>query len=275
MRHTTSSASLTYSPDGSMLRFEFSYSAAMVAMLKTQVPSSARRWDPATKTWAVAPAYADQCRALAQTYLGISLPEPQPPLFSATEPTTQLIELRYLGTTKNRGDDERTALGHDGHEWRFVFPESVLRSWFGLDSDPGAASTLYAVLGIGRSAGDAEIKRAFKSAARQWHPDVCSEPNATAMFQRINEAYQILGNARLRARYDVGLTLEATAGATRRNDSWRAPLRCGWLLVTATPQLGRLMVSEIHQWTDIVNAAGQALVTSWRFGDDNYTERWV
>lgn len=270
--------SLQYSPDGAALRFAFDYDRAMVAALKSTIPSGARRWDPASKAWMIAPQYEDVCRALALQYLRVNLSKPQPPLLAVnTEPTTELIELRYLGQAKDRGGDDRSAYGHDGQDWRFIFPESVLRAWFGLDSnDPAAASTLYAVLGIGRGAAGAEIKRAFRAAARQWHPDVCSEPNATQIFQRINEAYEVLSNPATRARYDAGLALEASVGSVPTNGAaWKPPLRCGYLLVTAIAQLGRLLVQDIHQWTEIVDGRGRALVTSWRFGDDSYTERWI
>lgn len=269
-------AALDYTPTGDALRFNFKYNSAMVAALKGQIPSADRRFDWASKTWLVAPRHEDTCIALAARFLGACVRRPQPPLINATEPVTELIELRYLGTAKERGGDERTAFGHDGADWRFIFPERVLRTWFGLDDSPASDATLYAVLGVQRGAADTEIRRAFRAAARQWHPDVCSEPNATEAFQRINEAYQVLSDPRTRARYDAGLALEASFGvqSSQIATAWRAPLRCGYLLVNGTPQLGRLLVDEILQWTEIVRG-GKTLVTSWTYGDDTYTERWV
>ncbi len=272
------SATLEYTPKGDALKFSFDYDQAMVAALKSTIPSSGRRFDWDSKVWLVAPQYEDQCRKLALRFLNVNLGRAQRTFFDTPDTVTELIELRYLGSTKDRGGDVRTASGHDGQTWRFIFPESVLKNWFGIiDNDPTSENTLYAVLGIGRSSPGSDIKRAFKSAARQWHPDVCNEPNATQVFQRINEAYQILSNPKMRARYDAGLALEASMDRPKTDlfeSSWRAPLRCGYLLVTATMQLGRLLVSDIHQWTEIVKG-GKTLVTSWRYGDDTYTERWV
>lgn len=269
-------AALDYTPTGDALRFSFDYNSAMVAALKGQIPSADRRFDWASKTWLVAPRHEDTCIALAARFLGACVRRPQPPLLNSAPSVTELIELRYLGAAKERGGDERTAFGHDGTDWRFIFPEEVLREWFGLDSSaPGGDTTLYAVLGIRRGAAEDEIKRAFRATARQWHPDVCSEPNATQVFQRINEAYQVLSDPSMRARYDAGLALESSLGASVPVSSvWRPPLRCGYLLVNATPQLGRLLVTEILQWTEIIRG-GKTLVTSWQFGDDTYTEKWV
>ena len=61
---------------------------------------------------------------------------------------------------------------------------------------------LYEVLGVERGASDAEIKRAFRKFAQQWHPDVNQEGEAQECFKEINDAYQILSDPERRARYD-------------------------------------------------------------------------
>ncbi len=60
----------------------------------------------------------------------------------------------------------------------------------------------YVVLGVERAASDAEIKRAFRKLAQQWHPDVNTEPGAQERFKEINEAYQVLSDPERRQRYD-------------------------------------------------------------------------
>ena len=61
----------------------------------------------------------------------------------------------------------------------------------------------YAILGVPRTASDAEIKRAFRKLAQQWHPDVNDEPAAQERFKEINEAYQVLSDPDRRQRYDT------------------------------------------------------------------------
>jgi len=61
----------------------------------------------------------------------------------------------------------------------------------------------YLVLGIERTATDAEIKRAYRKLAQQWHPDVNAEPTAHDRFTEINEAYQVLSDPERRGRYDM------------------------------------------------------------------------
>jgi molecular chaperone DnaJ len=61
----------------------------------------------------------------------------------------------------------------------------------------------YEVLGVARGADDAEIKRAFRKLAQQWHPDVNASPEAQQRFKEINEAYQILSDRERRQAYDM------------------------------------------------------------------------
>jgi molecular chaperone DnaJ len=61
----------------------------------------------------------------------------------------------------------------------------------------------YALLGVARNASDAEIKRAFRKLAQQWHPDVSQDPAAHERFKEINEAYQVLSDPEQRQRYDT------------------------------------------------------------------------
>lgn len=46
------------------------------------------------------------------------------------------------------------------------------------------------------------LAQAYRQMARKWHPDVNQEAGAKEKFQSINEAYQVLSNPELRARYD-------------------------------------------------------------------------
>jgi molecular chaperone DnaJ len=61
----------------------------------------------------------------------------------------------------------------------------------------------YATLGLDKGATDAEIKKAFRKLAQQWHPDVNTDPAAQARFKEINEAYQVLSDPERRQRYDL------------------------------------------------------------------------
>ena len=60
----------------------------------------------------------------------------------------------------------------------------------------------YEVLGIEKSATDAEIKSAFRRLAKQYHPDVNKEPDAEAKFKEIQEAYAVLSDENRRKQYD-------------------------------------------------------------------------
>jgi DnaJ-class molecular chaperone len=60
----------------------------------------------------------------------------------------------------------------------------------------------YSVLGVSRSADEAEIKRAYREKARKLHPDVNKSADADEQFKAINEAHQVLSDPEKRSRYD-------------------------------------------------------------------------
>lgn len=61
----------------------------------------------------------------------------------------------------------------------------------------------YEVLGVPKSAGEKEIKKAFRGLARQLHPDVnTNDPDTEAKFKEAAEAYEVLSNPESRATYD-------------------------------------------------------------------------
>jgi molecular chaperone DnaJ len=61
----------------------------------------------------------------------------------------------------------------------------------------------YDILGVERGASDADIKRAFRKLAQQWHPDVNRDAGADERFKEINEAYQVLSDPQRRQAYDM------------------------------------------------------------------------
>jgi molecular chaperone DnaJ len=60
----------------------------------------------------------------------------------------------------------------------------------------------YEVLGVQRTAGEGEIKKAFRGLARTLHPDVSQEPDAQERFREIVEAYEVLSKPETRELYD-------------------------------------------------------------------------
>jgi molecular chaperone DnaJ len=62
---------------------------------------------------------------------------------------------------------------------------------------------LYEVLGVSRDAEDTEIKKAFRTLARELHPDVNNhDPEAEEKFKEAAEAYEVLSDSERRTIYD-------------------------------------------------------------------------
>ncbi|WP_091220569.1 molecular chaperone DnaJ [Paenibacillus sp. BC26] len=60
----------------------------------------------------------------------------------------------------------------------------------------------YEVLGVGKDAGEDEIKKAYRKMARQYHPDVNKAADAEDKFKEVKEAYDVLSDDGKRATYD-------------------------------------------------------------------------
>lgn len=61
----------------------------------------------------------------------------------------------------------------------------------------------YKILGVSREAESIEIKKAYRSLARKFHPDVSKEKNAENKFKDVNEAYETLSDPEKRKKYDT------------------------------------------------------------------------
>lgn len=61
----------------------------------------------------------------------------------------------------------------------------------------------YQTLGVSRDATAADIKKAYRKLAREFHPDVNKKPGAESRFKEITEAYEVLGDDEKRRKYDA------------------------------------------------------------------------
>lgn len=61
----------------------------------------------------------------------------------------------------------------------------------------------YDVLGVDKSVNDDDLKKAYRKAAKKYHPDLHpGDAEAEKKFKEVNEAYEVLSNKEKRARYD-------------------------------------------------------------------------
>jgi len=275
-------SSATVKRVGSILELHTPYNAGLVAALKSIAPEH-RQWDAIAKVWRVSVSQQTMVKQIVKQFY----PDAQ---FYALQSApaqreTRVLRVEYLGAPKERADSSFSSFGWCSESWSVVIPDQVLRAWFKEPehNESQAASTLYGTLMITQQANADEVRSAYRRLARQWHPDVCGEPNASDVFKQISEANRILSDPLMRCKYNAGLALETSAQvkqAIRRRDlwsevsRWQLPLRCGVITCEGTQEL-KFSVSRILLWQDIIDGAGRVLVTSWPVGAETFTRKWV
>jgi len=136
----------------------------------------------------------------------------------------------------------------------------------------------YAVLGLTRSSGGAEIRRAYRLLALRHHPDRAG-PDGTATFQRIAEAYRVLSDPTLRSTYDAMYEASRTEAPPRPVEtpgSNAAPRKshvpaaalivrlCGTLAALESRRVARVHPSgliDLHVTPDEARAGGVSAIT--------------
>lgn len=71
----------------------------------------------------------------------------------------------------------------------------------------------YATLGVSRDATTEDIRRAYRKKARQLHPDYAG-PESEEAFKQVSMAYEVLSDPQKRERYDLGMPVNGSAGAS-------------------------------------------------------------
>jgi len=98
----------------------------------------------------------------------------------------------------------------------------------------------YAILGVLPSVEDFVIRAAYRALAQRYHPDKLPDCRATAeaRMREINEAYAILSDERLRAKYDAqGISVRSSSNTRAAEDSAQVGHR-------QTPQNDALVIAN-------------------------------
>lgn len=99
---------------------------------------------------------------------------------------------------------------------------------------------LYAILGVSPDASQEEIKRAYRTLARRFHPDSGTEVASAERFQEVQDAYRTLGDPLRRHAYDRRQAEQGLKGRTAL--AWDIVTSCEQLPVLSEEQMFYLLV---------------------------------
>ena len=98
-------------------------------------------------------------------------------------------------------------------------------------------SDFYEVLNVSREASSEEIKAAYRTRAKELHPDRNRSHDATAKFQQLQEAFSVLGSPERRQLYDQGKFAQAIDPSTKATEAEFDPVTCdGCKCISAQPR---------------------------------------
>ena len=110
----------------------------------------------------------------------------------------------------------------------------------------------FEVLGVERGCGDADVKRAYIALAKRFHPDVYRDPalrdlhdELEAIFIRIGEAWEVLGNAASRNMYAARLSQPVSPAAAA------SPSDHAWISPEETLLSAQLLITQARYWDAI------------------------
>lgn len=269
----------------------FEYDERIVALFKQHIIPTHRSFrKDLGNGWLIHPDSIDLACQQFEAVYGGRIRRPGPISQTPREPEIKLFSMEYIGACHDRGQGRFTACGATAPDsWPVEFPEEVLKKFFSgsVDLNPIDQQTAYGILLLTEACDFQAIKSAYRRMARQWHPDVCKEPDAADRFRAIQEAYETLSDPMARRKYDAGLYFERKAKGEKSPEhssrdfnqygqarGYRSPLTSGLVTVKGVQGLARFVVSEILTWVDLQNNKGQIAVSSWSPGAQTYQIVW-
>ena len=118
----------------------------------------------------------------------------------------------------------------------------------------------YAVLGVGPSASQEQIREQYRVLVRKYHPDLHpGDANAAHMMEQVNAAYEVLGNPSERRDYDAQLRLTSERSSERyASGTAAAGPQSAWNPVWGNGQESRAPNGDSDAWWEAMRAQERA-----------------
>ena len=128
-----------------------------------------------------------------------------------------------------------------------LFPTDVRFSFSGRSyCSPPRGKDYYDILKISPRASQTQVKSSYYRLSKKYHPDINTSPEGRLNFNRISEAYETIGNTRLRSEYDRSLFRSNVGVQYQGSAPHKAKVRR--FTGRSTPPMGRTKIYDFDEY---------------------------
>jgi hypothetical protein len=195
------------------------------------------------------------------------------------------LDVEWIGPQSLITGEGKIGIGTDNTGRQIYFSNLVLSRYFGkvprrektviltqLDDLQPSSGGYYGILGISPPVDDEEVKTAFRTAARETHPDLNpDDEGAGAKFQEVHEAYEFLKTAENRNLYDMMMNVASSTYAAQNDegiirqgqhkDQWYPPVTSG-IIRGIGVQIGNSMLIQKIDDVEVITEQGHTRVAA-------------
>ncbi|MHA2218378.1 MAG: J domain-containing protein [Candidatus Hodarchaeales archaeon] len=262
------------------LQIQFDYNATPKGMLpeiKKSISKYNRRYCPETKRW-----YFDKSELgwISQIIKRNGLDIIVTDLGGETEINTQEFRIEWVEQQQSRRYIMPYALYLKNRFIAEIPYNEMVRYW---QENPysrqkvfsAESNNFYKLLEVTNTATTEEIKSSYRQLARQFHPDISTEPDAHELFVRINSACEVLSDPKQRKKYDAAIKFSQLTNKpqNRYKNFTGPPVTCGRIKGSGRFHLGLFKIDTILKWQDVIKD-GKIMCSIYNPMTKKYTVNW-
>lgn len=263
---------------------ESKFNKEMVSVLKRNIGSPNRRYEPNTKKWFIDISNKDNLINILKPFANNLnyTKESDNPGEIIKDIKFEYLDIEVINNKINFGYQEGYKC-YFRNVYLFFIPKQIVFDYFKKNpiNEKNSENKLaklgyYDILKLPKFCQDKnEIKVKYRQAAIKYHTDLVGGNNEAMV--RVNQAYEILKDPKQRKKYNMGLKLCAKKSNGDLNSfySFSPPRNNGSITAKGIYYLGYFIVKHIANWDYLYNRENKKLITTFNSYTKKYETEWV